>query len=162
MLIIFDLDQTLVRPVPGVKVPNRIDQQEMIPGVVERCAELRAEGHRLAMASNQGGVALGIADFHETLDRVEDAAKKIGTGGYWIASLYHEKGTIRQPHNPDEGYCNDPFWRKPMPGMLLHLMLETRTTAPDTLFVGDQESDRQAAINAGVRFEWAKDFFGWT
>ncbi len=29
----------------------------------------------------------------------------------------------------------------------------------ETLFVGDMESDRQAAENAGCDFVWARDFF---
>ena len=30
----------------------------------------------------------------------------------------------------------------------------------ETLFVGDMESDRFAAENAGCDFQWARDFFG--
>jgi phosphoglycolate phosphatase-like HAD superfamily hydrolase len=31
----------------------------------------------------------------------------------------------------------------------------------ETLMVGDSDTDKQAAEAAGVRFEWAADFFGW-
>jgi len=30
----------------------------------------------------------------------------------------------------------------------------------DTVYIGDMDSDQQAAEAAGVQFMWAKDFFG--
>jgi D-glycero-D-manno-heptose 1,7-bisphosphate phosphatase len=161
-LIIFDLDQTLVRPVNGVKVPNRLEQQEIISGVIERCEELRANGVLLAVASNQGGVAFGLSTLEESRERVEHAAKLIGAAK-WIISLHHDKGTrdVTHLHMPYCGIAATPYFRKPQPGMLLHLVYHFQVTALDTLFVGDQESDQQAAQNAGIPFAWAKDFFGW-
>jgi phosphoglycolate phosphatase-like HAD superfamily hydrolase len=44
--------------------------------------------------------------------------------------------------------------------MLRELMRAAGTTADATVMVGDSESDRQAAENAGCRFEWANIFFG--
>lgn len=163
-LYIFDLDGTLVRPnAPGIKIPNNARQQEMIPGVVERCFQLRGEGHSLAIASNQGGVGLGICALDDAWDRVNDAAEQINAADYLICT-YHEKAKIQLPHEPDGAfghYTGLAFWRKPNPGMLLHLMLALEFMPADTVFVGDMDSDQQAAANAGVRFEWAKDFFGW-
>jgi phosphoglycolate phosphatase-like HAD superfamily hydrolase len=38
--------------------------------------------------------------------------------------------------------------------------MEDAGVSPDeTLFVGDFETDQQAAENAGVRFSWAEEFF---
>jgi len=33
--------------------------------------------------------------------------------------------------------------------------------AGETVFVGNAPSDEEAARAAGVRYEWAWDFFGW-
>ena len=163
MLIIFDLDQTLVRPIPGVTVPNNLLQQEFIPGVLDRCAKLREEGATLAIASNQGGVSLGLCTLAEAVDRVEYAAAQIGAKK-WLMCIYHANATmnLRFFHMPYRGIVADEYYRKPNPGMLLLHMHQLRATAPDALFVGDQESDCEAARNAGVPFAWAKDFFGWT
>ena len=165
MLIIFDMDGTLVRGIEGVEIPNRVDQQEMIPGVVEKCAQLRAEGHTLCCASNQGGVSFGLSTLHEAAERVRWTAEQIGAIRS-ICSLYHAKGkvTVGQLHMIDVldvKIAATPFYRKPAPGMLLWLMLQREQIAPNTLFVGDRAEDQEAALNAGVSFQWAKDFFEW-
>jgi len=43
--------------------------------------------------------------------------------------------------------------------MLQRLMDFWGTVPERTLFVGDMESDRGAALNAGCAFRWAADFF---
>jgi D-glycero-D-manno-heptose 1,7-bisphosphate phosphatase len=60
------------------------------------------------------------------------------------------------PHGVNDG-CN---CRKPAPGMLQKIMRYWGCSPKDTLYVGDMESDRQAAINAGCDFQWASEFFG--
>jgi len=159
-LYIFDLDGTLVRGVNGVKVPKRHEQQEIIPGVIEKCATLLAEGHLLAIASNQGGVAHALCSVPDSVDRVRAASEAIGGASGWMISLYHVDGHDVSPlHMPRHGIAATPFYRKPQPGMLLHLMLTLGSTAPNTVFVGDMQSDADAARNAGIAFEWAEKFF---
>ncbi len=51
--------------------------------------------------------------------------------------------------------------RKPAPRLLLRLMDLWRVEPSETLFVGDLDTDRQAAENAGCRFAWAHEFFRW-
>ena len=163
-LIIFDLDNTLVRPLPGIKIPNTWKQQEIIPGVVEQCAKLIDDGVTLAIASNQGGVGLGICTLEDAQERVEKVATAIGAKK-WMISIHHEGATrtdLSRFHMPYLGVAAQPFYRKPQPGMIFNLMMQLHTTAPETLFIGDQESDCKAATNAGVRFQWAKEFFGWS
>lgn len=154
-LIIFDLDGTLVRGVgfDAPKIPNRWEEQEFIPGVIERCEQLRAEGITLAIASNQGGVAFGFCSLQEASFRVEQSARAIGAK-WWRICPYHEKGTI-----PEFAYPS--YDRKPEAGMLFDIMEECRVLEEETLFVGDMDTDKQAARNAGIDFQWAKDFFGW-
>ena len=57
-------------------------------------------------------------------------------------------------------YAKDHECRKPKPGMLLEAMEDAGVSADETIFVGDFETDEQAAENAGVRFYWAEVFFG--
>jgi D-glycero-D-manno-heptose 1,7-bisphosphate phosphatase len=153
MLIVFDKDGTLVADVAG-RPPNAISEQKLLPGVAEKCAELRAQGHTLAVASNQGGVAYGYMSFAEAELIVAHAAGLIGAE---LAQMcpYHPKGTV-EPWNR-EAAC-----RKPNPGMLLSIMEKAGFGPEDTLYVGDWGTDEQAAEAAGVRFEWASKFFGIT
>lgn len=50
-------------------------------------------------------------------------------------------------------------WRKPNPGMLLRAIADYGVAPEDCAFVGDQESDQQAAEAAGVAFFDADKFF---
>jgi phosphoglycolate phosphatase-like HAD superfamily hydrolase len=43
--------------------------------------------------------------------------------------------------------------------MLTYMMSAHGRTPAETIFVGDQEADREAAMAAGCDFLWAEDFF---
>ena len=156
MLIIFDKDGTLIASL-GKRPANSPAEQRPLPGVVEKLAALRAEGHRLAMASNQGGVAWGFLTPDKAEALMRDCAEKVGGLDTWRFSPYDAKAATRRPNSP---YAREDESRKPRPGMLLSIMEELGATPAETLMVGDQESDCQAAEAAGVSFAWAQDYFG--
>mgnify|MGYP002777877795 CR=1 FL=1 len=58
-IAILDKDGTLVRPKSGAEFVQNPEDQELLPGVEEAVARLVEENCRLAIASNQGGVAAG-------------------------------------------------------------------------------------------------------
>ena len=58
-LTIFDKDGTLVKPASGQKFVQNPTDQRLLPGVAELIAELKKSGSKIAIASNQGGVAAG-------------------------------------------------------------------------------------------------------
>ncbi|MPN40445.1 D-glycero-alpha-D-manno-heptose-1,7-bisphosphate 7-phosphatase [bioreactor metagenome] len=60
------------------------------------------------------------------------------------------------PHHPDiTGSCS---CRKPAPGMILSAQKEFNIDLSQSVFYGDKESDRQAAMAAGVsKFILVKD-----
>ena len=151
MLYIFDKDGTLCESVSGKKYINSLEDQGLMPGVAARCQALRAQGHRLAVASNQGGVAFGIMTYEAANDIVEDAASLIEAVTYRM-SPYHPKGRIAQ-------YAIEHPDRKPGPGMLLSIMAELAASPAETIFIGDRPEDEQAAQAADVAFVWAKEFF---
>lgn len=149
-LYIFDKDKTLVGPLEGPPA-NSIEEQQLLPGVAEKCAALRAQGHILAVASNQGGVAWGFLTEDEAYDLVEHAADLIGAKAIAMCP-HHPKGRIEQ-------YAIECPRRKPEPGMLLDLMQRFNFHANQTVYVGDMDTDRQAAEAAGIRFVEASEFF---
>jgi len=154
-LYIFDKDGTLVTKRGGgdPPIPSHVDEQIALPGVVEKCDALREAGHTLAIASNQGGVAFGYLKDREAGELMQHAADLIGAEG-WSMCVHHPKGTVA-------AYAIECPRRKPEPGMLLDLMRRMRFAAANTIYVGDMESDRQAAEAAGVQFVWASEFFEW-
>lgn len=154
-LIIFDADGTLRRcTVPGQPCPNRDGEWELMPGVREKLGVLN-RGH-VAIVSNQGGVGLGMMTNKMAVSLLEDLAHAV---------FSEEQVKYCQiyicPHAPKAG-CR---CRKPSPLMLYQAMERAGwgggCLPSETLYVGDMESDREAAQRAGVAFAWAWDFFGW-
>lgn len=156
MLIIFDKDGTLIASC-GKRPANIPAEQVPLPGVIAKLAALRTAGHTLAIASNQGGVAWGFLSEAEAQALVKDAAHKVGGVDFWRCCCYDPRAASRNPASPFA--CSSPR-RKPASGMLRELMRAASCGPDQTLMVGDQESDRQAAEAAGCRFAWATDFLG--
>jgi phosphoglycolate phosphatase-like HAD superfamily hydrolase len=59
-----------------------------------------------------------------------------------------------------ECFKEDSNWRKPGGGMIVQAMRDYRVEPEDVLFVGDMDTDREAAKNAGVAYQDAEEFFG--
>lgn len=150
-LLIFDADGTLRRcTVPCQPCPNEKSQWELMPNVKETLALYPKDRFRLAIASNQGGVALGYLSHNLAMAMLQDTARE--AFGY---QLYY--GVRMCPHNPEAGCpC-----RKPSPFMLLEIIRDYGCTRDNTLFVGDHWSDESAASRAMVDYMTAAQFFGW-
>lgn len=139
----------------------------------------------VALCSNQGGVGLrywmkpreGYEGFgHDTWPKLpteEDVGKRLRglaeqiediTGGYvkWYAAFAYQSGKGNwspTPTGKEDSPAWSRAWRKPAAGMLLQAMTDYWATAEECIFVGDQESDQQAAAAAGVAFANANTFF---
>ena len=172
-LLLFDADSTLRRTtVPGQFCPNAPGEWELLPNVHEILALYDWDTTGFGIASNQGSVALGYLT-----DAM--AGKLLHDLAYAAINRPPPAGMVKWcPHAPaTECAC-----RKPAPHMLTQLLLtwndwrcyekETQrmswdaprqadVTRWETLYVGDQPSDREAADRAGMAFMFAHDFFGW-
>ncbi|MBD3250929.1 HAD-IIIA family hydrolase [Candidatus Uhrbacteria bacterium] len=135
MLYIFDADGTLTPQRDGSCGDFDF---KLLPGRAEKCEELREAGHQLVIASNQSPKRDSAA-IHEQLNWT---GSKIGAITYRYATGK-----------------NGGFPKKPSPDILVGLMRELRYTPAQTVFVGDQETDRQAAEAAGVQFVHTDDFW---
>ena len=111
--------------------------QEWIPvqGSLEAIARLHNNGYRVAVATNQSGLARGLFDeftlakIHQTMcAQAEDAGGLI-------------EGVFYCPHGPDEG-CS---CRKPATGLLQQIEAEFNSVLRGAFFVGDSLKDMQAA-----------------
>lgn len=164
-LIIFDIDGTLTEIKPEILArkprmvsPNKFGEQQPKPGVVEKLAALQNEGIDIALATNRGGVAWGFNTLEEAEALAREAAELCGVPKARVyVCPYHAKA--RGPKVVWK-YAKDHDCRKPNPGMLLEAMKDAGALPDETVFVGDFETDQQAAENAGVRFYWAEEFFG--
>ncbi len=150
-LIIFDADGTLRRTtVVGQPCPRSDTEWELLPDVRARLGAIDWRRVHCGIASNQDQVGYGhlsAATAHRLLSALLHAA----TG------CRPRPGAVRFcPHVLD---IECPH-RKPAPGMLLAIMRVFDVAPRRTLFVGDAECDRRAAVSAGVQFLAADAFFG--
>jgi D-glycero-D-manno-heptose 1,7-bisphosphate phosphatase len=138
-LILLDRDGVINFDSPDyIKTP---DEWRPIPGSLEAIAALRASGCKVAVCTNQAGVARGMLsrlELEAIHQKMRDSLHGLGT---------QLDGLLYCPHHPDDG-CN---CRKPQPGMLLEMMRFLSAGAEDTVFVGDSLRDLQAAEAAGCR-----------
>jgi D-glycero-D-manno-heptose 1,7-bisphosphate phosphatase len=161
---IFDIDGTLteIRPevlaqYPRRVTPNHLGEQQPIAGVPEKLAELERHGIQLALATNRGGVAFGYNTLKEAEALAREAAELCGIADVPVyVCPYHAKA--RGPRAVHL-FAREDDCRKPNPGMLLQALEDANLRPEDAFFVGDKDTDRQAAENAGMRFFWADQFF---
>jgi D-glycero-D-manno-heptose 1,7-bisphosphate phosphatase len=107
-----------------------------IPGSIAAIARLSKAGFRIAVATNQSGLARGyfdeisLANMHSLLcDLVEEQGGQIDTICYC-------------PHGPDE-HCH---CRKPAPGLLEQIARELDLPVAGAWYVGDSSKDMELAL----------------
>lgn len=113
---------------------------EPIDGSLEAIARLNQSGYRVAVISNQSGIARGLLDI-ETLNRIHSKMRRMlaQLGGKIEAVMFC-------PHGPEDNcHC-----RKPQPGMLNDLAHRLRVSLDNVPVVGDSLRDLQAAQAVGA------------
>lgn len=124
-------------PEDYVKNPSEL---ELLPGVGEAVAQFNAVGLPVFIISNQQGVAKGIMT-EEDLTAID--------------CTLHERlnlvgATIERSYYCTAHASEDSEDRKPRPGMLLKAAREYNIDLGSSVFIGDTETDAQAARSAGV------------
>lgn len=138
-LVILDRDGTINHDSDAfIKSPAEF---RPIAGSIEAIARLTQAGYRVAVATNQSGIARGLLDtsaliaIHDTLQRAVHQA-----GGRIDAFFFC-------PHAADSN-CR---CRKPQPGMLLEIARRFNVTLGSAWMVGDARRDLEAAAAAGAK-----------
>ncbi|MBD2153145.1 HAD-IIIA family hydrolase [Leptolyngbya sp. FACHB-16] len=171
-LLILNKDGTLVRPKSGARFVQAPDDQELLPGVMQAIDYYASEGWKMAIVSNQGGVAAR----HKTLDKavyemrycLHLTAPHILRGclcpdaeGFECYEVW--RFSVFTPIDLGKKYRNYyGTFRKPKPGMLMYLISQfCRLSSEgliDVLMVGDRSEDSGAVLAAGVEFKWAHEW----
>ena len=118
------------RPYP----PATVSELEVLPGVVESCAALRAARFLLIVVSNQPDVARGL--------QRREAVEAINRALLSQVPL----DDIRVCYHDDADLC---LCRKPKPGMLLQAAREHGIGLAQSFIVGDRWRDIEAGRQAG-------------
>jgi len=144
--LFLDLDGTVRRTKSGKPCPNHPDDQEVMEGRYDKIWEYKNKGYKLVAVTNQGGIGLGYMTHAQCKDTLKDLDDKLGNP--FDKMLY-------APHRPD---AKHPM-TKPNPGMIHAAAKDLNIDLKNSIMVGDRDSDAESAKRAGVKFQWANDFF---
>lgn len=124
------------------------ERWDWVPGAREAVAMATASGWHVFVATNQSGVARGHyteADVAALMGWVADELRAAGgTLDDWRHCPFHPEAVV-------PAYRRESDWRKPAPGMLLHLLADWGIAPAHAVMVGDKDIDMAAARAAGVR-----------
>lgn len=110
-----------------------------IPGSLEAIARLNQQGYRVAVATNQAGLARGLFDMH-ALNAIH---QKLHLAGQTVGA--HVDAIFFCPHAPED-FCD---CRKPRPGMLRAIGQRFDIQLTGVPLVGDTLRDLQAGFEVG-------------
>jgi len=138
--VILDRDGVLNREAQGVGYVLEPGQFFWLPGALDALAILRRAGMHLTVVTNQSGVGRGLMTLAQ-LEAVHDRMKS--DAARHSASL---DTVLFCPHAPDDR-CT---CRKPAPGLIHEALARSGFTAAESIVVGDDKRDLEAAERAGV------------
>jgi len=130
---------------------GRREQFDFMPDLFPFLRTAQDLGYRLAILTNQAGVARGFytaADFDDlTQWMVGELARQGVAVDLVLGCFEHPEGSVAP-------YVRDSFWRKPNPGMVLEATQRLRADPARSIFVGDQMRDMEAAAAGGIGHRW--------
>ncbi len=163
MLVVFDLDGTLIRSFLREGQRHAFDDVEVLPGRVRALLELRRRGVKLAVATNQGGVAHGYQTQQQVWEKVARVRRALWQPELPVFASFSHPDRPRVPLEKPPGRLDfpriDPLARKPGPGLIFGAIQHHRTVRQATVMVGDMDTDREAADAAGVEYLDVAAFF---
>lgn len=124
------------------------DEFAWLPGAVEGVKWLNDSGCLAVVVTNQAGIARGLYTEDEYLAFEGWIAEQLAERGAHLDAVYH------CPHHPTAGtteLTRECDCRKPAPGLVLQALADFDTRPERAVFVGDKDSDMQAARAAGIR-----------
>ena len=136
--VFLDRDGTLVRDRGYV---HRLEDYELLPGVVSGLRKLARAGFRLAVVTNQSGIGRGYFSASDFARFQTQLIADLARQGVRVECTYH------CPHRPDEGCA----CRKPAPALLERAQRELGADLGASWVIGDSESDVELAKRAGCR-----------
>ena len=140
--VFLDRDGVINRPIirDGKPFPpTSVEEFEILPGVVEACAKLRAAGFLLVVATNQPDVGRGTLA-RETVEAIH--AKLCAAIPLNDIEVCYDGGSAHG--QPSE-------FRKPAPGMLLRAARALGIDLAQSWMVGDRWRDIDCGAAAGCR-----------
>lgn len=155
-LLFLDIDSTVRHGTKELGRPVSAPEEVVVyPDALEMIRQYRAIGWRVVGVTNQGRVALGELTAENAVAALGETNRQCGQMFDLILACFHHPDA----KDPLMAHC---FCRKPKYGNLVQATLTLAARFPDefypiqqALMVGDQESDKACAEQAGISFMWA-------
>ncbi len=112
-----------------------VDEWRPLPGSIDAIARLSKNNYRIAVATNQSGIARGYFDMDTLMAMHDKMHQLVNDAGGAIDAVFF------CPHGPDD----DCECRKPKPGMYVDIGKRFRSDLKDVPVIGDSLRDLQAA-----------------
>jgi D-glycero-D-manno-heptose 1,7-bisphosphate phosphatase len=139
-LILLDRDGVINKELGGY-VTNP-DDFEVLPHVIPNLIKLKNAGIKVAVITNQGGIAKGLYT-HQTLAKIHQKLNLILKAHQLVFDeIYY------CPHHTDFGKC---LCRKPGSIMIEKALARFGINLQEAIMIGDTQRDIEAANDAGVR-----------
>lgn len=116
-------------------------QVEFIDGIFDNLKKLVHQGFQLFIVSNQGGISRGIYSKSDILKLHESLIQTLRQNDIDIQEIAF------CPHHPEIENC---LCRKPDSLMIDRLIAKYRINREESFFIGDSETDMEAAKMAGI------------
>jgi len=142
--VFLDRDGTVCEEVGYV---NHVSRCRLLPRSADAIRLLNEGGRRIAIVTNQAGVARGYFEESMILAVHERLRGLLDDAGARVDGIYY------CPHHPTAGeppYRSTCDCRKPLPGLVLRAARELGIDLTRSYMVGDSARDVQAAQAAGV------------
>jgi D-glycero-D-manno-heptose 1,7-bisphosphate phosphatase len=139
-LILLDRDGVINKELGGY-VTNP-DDFEVLPHVIPNLIKLKNAGIKVAVITNQGGIAKGLYT-HQTLAKIHQKLNLILKAHHLVFDeIYY------CPHHTDFGKC---LCRKPGSIMIEKALARFGVNPKEAIMIGDTQRDIEAANASGVR-----------
>lgn len=115
---------------------------EFIEGIFELCSFYQNLGYKIIVVTNQSGIARGFYSEDQFSELTSWMIGEFDKKGLHVSKVYY------CPHHPEiSGSCS---CRKPETGMFLSAQAEFDIDLKNSIMVGDNERDIEAAHKAGI------------
>ena len=138
-ILLIDRDGTMNKKAPQGEYITNWSKFQWIPETLQAMKDLAKEGFQFIVITNQAGIARKMINPEELEKIHQKMVEALATEGVKVLKIY------MSPHHWDD----NSFMRKPSPGMFFQAAKEYNLRMDRCLYVGDDERDCQAAVNAG-------------
>lgn len=124
-----------------------IERCDFMSGIFPFARAARDLGYRLAIVTNQAGVARGLyteKDYAALMDYIGASFLREGVEIALMLGCFEYEGS------DIPRYARQSFWRKPNPGMPMEAVRRLNLDPARSVMVGDRASDMEAAKAAGI------------